>query len=140
MRLLYDIFFILFSIFYIPVLLFKGKFHRDFIQRFGFLPGSVTAFDKPIWIHAVSVGEAALASKLASEIKKKFPKRSIVVSTTTRTGNEMALKRGKGTIDAVFYYRNKVIFSPILEAITITTFPLSLSFSIQLRLILSFAK
>jgi len=85
-------------------LLFKGKFHKDFIQRFGFLPKNVTALDRPVWIHAVSVGEAVLGAKVAAGIKKKFPSKNVIVSTTTRTGNEMALKSGKGTIDAVFYY------------------------------------
>ena len=104
MRVLYDIFFIIFSIIYIPCLLFKGKLHKDIKQRFGILPAELSHLEKPVWIHAVSVGEAAVASKLAGEIKKNFPQKSVIVSTTTKTGNEMARKSGKGEVDAVFYY------------------------------------
>jgi len=104
MRLIYDIFFTVFSIFYLPVLLFRGRLHGDFLQRFGVLPQEVTSLDRPVWIHAVSVGEAALASKLARAIKAEYPHVPVAVSTTTRTGNDMARKSGKGAIDAVFYF------------------------------------
>lgn len=104
MRFLYDIFFLIFSVFYIPGLLIKGKLHKDFAQKFGRLPGDVTCLKKPVWIHAVSVGEAAVAAELASGIKRRHPARAVVVSTTTRTGNDMIKKKGKGAVDAVIYY------------------------------------
>lgn len=104
MKFLYDIFFIIFSIVYIPCLLFKGKLHREFKQKFGILPAKVGQFDRPVWIHAVSVGEAAVASKLAGEIKNNFKGVSVIISTTTKTGNEMVQKTAKGAVDAVFYY------------------------------------
>ncbi len=104
MRILYDIFFMIFGILYIPVLLMKGKLHRDFSQKFGIIPESIKALNKPVWIHGVSVGEAALAAKLACSIKKDFPEVPVVISTTTQTGNNMARKAGKGYVDAVFYY------------------------------------
>jgi 3-deoxy-D-manno-octulosonic-acid transferase len=119
MRLLYDIFFAVFSIFYLPCLLFKGKFHKDFFQRFGFLPKEVTRLSRPVWIHAVSVGEAVLAGKLAAGIKKRFPDVPIIVSTTTRTGNDMMRKTGRGTVDAVFYYPLDISFivSRVIKAV-----------------------
>ena len=104
MRLLYDVFFILFSIFYVPCLFLKGKLHRDFTQKFGVLPEEVKALEKPVWIHAVSVGEALVAVNLASGLKKDFPHIPVVVSTTTKTGNEMVRKNNSGEIDACFYY------------------------------------
>ena len=104
MRLLYDIFFIIFSIFYLPCLLLKGKLHKDFGQRFGRLPGELTRLERPVWIHAVSVGEALVAVKLASRMKKDFPQVPVVVSTTTKTGNEMVKRSDKGDVDACFYY------------------------------------
>jgi len=104
MRILYDLFFAVFGVFYIPVLLLKGKVHRGFLQKFALLPDKVTGMDRPVWIHAVSVGEAVLAARVAAEIKKRFPDISIVVSTTTQTGNDMARKSAGDVIDAVFYY------------------------------------
>jgi 3-deoxy-D-manno-octulosonic-acid transferase len=50
------------------------------------------------------VGEAALAGKLASLIKKHFPQIHIIVSTTTKTGNEMIHRSPEGAVDAVFYF------------------------------------
>jgi len=98
------LFFCLFSLVYIPSLLLRGKFHRGFIERFGFIPKELGSLKRPVWIHAVSVGEALVAVKLARAIKKVFPDASVVVSTTTRTGNEMIRRCAEGSIDAFFYY------------------------------------
>ncbi|MBU1128138.1 MAG: 3-deoxy-D-manno-octulosonic acid transferase [Candidatus Omnitrophica bacterium] len=103
MRLLYDTFFLIFGLLYVPYLLFKRKLHKDFSQRFGCLPDSVTSISKPVWIHAVSVGEARLAVKLASGIKKRFPDHQIVISTTTETGMSVARSAVGDAVDAVFY-------------------------------------
>jgi len=104
MRIIYDLFFLIFSVVYLPYLLVKRKAHKDFLQRFSFLPDEVTGLERPVWIHAVSVGEAALAGKLSGVIKKRFPGVPVVISTTTRTGNDMARKFKPGAVDAVFYF------------------------------------
>lgn len=104
MRILYDLFFLIFSILYIPTLVFKGKAHKDIGQRLGFLPESIEKLDRPVWIHGVSVGEAAVAVRLAAEIKKRFPDVPVVISTTTRTGNDMVNKSGAGVVDGIFYF------------------------------------
>ena len=57
---LYDIAFIIFAIFYLPALIFKGKLHKDFPQRFGIYDRETlnilnSGIDR-IWIQAVSVG------------------------------------------------------------------------------------
>ena len=55
-----------------------------------------------VWIHAVSVGEAAAAETLVKVLRQSRPGLEVVVSTTTTTGQEVALKRyGQ---DLVFYY------------------------------------
>lgn len=93
---LYDIAFLLFSIFYIPALIFKGKLHKDFLERFGIYDDAkdraIFGSRDAIWIQAVSVGEVALCRSLIPLIKKSFPERSIVISTITRTGNDYAKK------------------------------------------------
>ncbi|MBL7072324.1 MAG: 3-deoxy-D-manno-octulosonic acid transferase [Candidatus Omnitrophica bacterium] len=104
MRILYDIAFIVFGIIYFPYLVVKGKMHKNFMQKFAFLPKKIINLEKPVWIHGVSVGEAVLAVKLASAVKEKFPDRRIVVSTTTETGMDIISRQGKGVIDGVFYY------------------------------------
>jgi len=104
MRILYDAFFILFGVMYVPYLLIKRKYHKEFVQRFGVLPESVTDVKRPVWIHAVSVGEANLAVKAASMMKNDIPGLKIVVSTTTQTGNSIVRSKGEGVVDAVFYF------------------------------------
>ncbi|MFH1836923.1 MAG: 3-deoxy-D-manno-octulosonic acid transferase [Candidatus Omnitrophota bacterium] len=110
MRIIYDLFFILFSLAYIPYLLIKGKGHKGFFQKFGILPKNVTTIKKPVWIHAVSVGEAVLAVKLAESIKKKQKDIPVIISTTTSTGNSLARKAGKDAADLVFYYPIDISF------------------------------
>src|SRR5689334_10744250 len=58
---------------------------------------------KSIWIHAVSVGEILAVLPLAQELKERFPKRRLVVSTTTATGQKIARER-MPFADAVFYF------------------------------------
>ena len=103
---LYDLGFLIFSIFYLPTLIFKGKLHGDFRERFGSYSEAKSARLRSakdvIWIQAVSVGEVALCRGLIPLLKKEFPGRDIVLSTITRRGNELAKKLFAG--DAVIIY------------------------------------
>jgi 3-deoxy-D-manno-octulosonic-acid transferase len=63
-------------------------------------PGSP---EKSIWIHAVSVGEVLAVLPLAEQLKKRFPQRRLVVSTTTITGQKIARER-MPFADAMFYF------------------------------------
>ena len=64
------------------------------MQRLGFLPREPACVgrESPIWIHAVSVGEASAARPLVALLRERHPDRSIVVSTVTDTGQEIARK------------------------------------------------
>lgn len=84
--------------------LFKGKYAAGFKQRLGFLPEFNSHGKKVIWLHCVSVGEVNAARPLAIRIKRDFPERSLVVSTTTRTGQELAKTAFAGVADLVFYF------------------------------------
>lgn len=89
MFIFYDIIFILIVIIYLPIYLLKGKFHPGFLSRLGFLPKDLS-LDKPIWIHAVSVGEAKAVKGLSEELRKVYPQKRFVFSTVTPTGNKIA--------------------------------------------------
>ncbi|MBU1083799.1 MAG: 3-deoxy-D-manno-octulosonic acid transferase [Candidatus Omnitrophota bacterium] len=110
MKLLYDIFFIIFSLAYVPYLLLKGKWHRGFFQKMGFLPKRTETSERPVWIHAVSVGEAIVAVKLARRIKNIRRDIPIVISTTTPTGNSIVRGTGADSADMVFYYPMDISF------------------------------
>src|SRR5262245_23431651 len=56
-----------------------------------------------IWVHAVSVGEVRTVEKLLGQIRREFPDRPLVVSTTTRTGQQLARER-TDIIDHTFYF------------------------------------
>ncbi len=58
-------------------------------QKLGFPPFSLNN-SNPIWVHAVSVGEVKAVSPLVKKILKEYPLRTILVTTTTVTGAEIA--------------------------------------------------
>lgn len=46
--------------------------------------------NRPIWIHAVSVGEAMAVKGLLEELRLNYPEKKFVISTVTVTGNKIA--------------------------------------------------
>jgi 3-deoxy-D-manno-octulosonic-acid transferase len=58
-------------------------------QKLGFVPWRLSK-SNPIWIHAVSVGEVKAISPLVKKILEDYPQISILVTTTTVTGAEIA--------------------------------------------------
>lgn len=89
----------------LPIFLLKReKYAAGFWQRFGYLPEFVKNENPVLWIHCVSVGEANAAKPLVEEIKEQFPEHRIVVSTTTRTGQELAKNIFKNTAETIFYF------------------------------------
>ncbi len=94
-------FYTLFLALVAPLLLFglykskpnKPKFGTRWKEHFGITP-KLTSNQRPIWIHAVSVGESIAATPLIKEIKKQNPEQSIIVTTTTSTGAEQIEKLG----------------------------------------------
>ncbi len=91
---IYDLFFLGFSLIYLPYLFIKGKAHEDFAQRFGCLPEEFKNIGdkRPLWVHAVSVGEVLAAKPFIDRMAQALKEKAIVLSTTTRTGHELAEK------------------------------------------------
>ena len=84
--------------------LFNGKYAAGFFQRLGFLPNVDPRGKKVVWLHCVSVGEANAARPLADRIHQDFPNVKLIVSTTTRTGQEIARKAFSDSASLVFYF------------------------------------
>ena len=57
-----------------------------------------------VWIHCVSVGESQAARPLVAGIRQRFPGHTIVVSTTTLTGQKLARDIFKKDAARVFYF------------------------------------
>src|SRR5271163_3034536 len=85
------------------------KYRDGLRERLGAVPNRLCGTGRPgpldprpvIWLHAVSVGEVLAASRLVSELDSAFPDHRLIVSTTTRTGQELA--RSRFGVDRVFY-------------------------------------
>lgn len=87
--------------------LMTGKYLGNVRERMGWrFPANLRALDKrrrAIWVHAVSVGEMLSVLPLARRLKERFPGRNLVLSTTTKTGQQLAQERA-GFADAIFYF------------------------------------
>ncbi|MCY3022020.1 MAG: 3-deoxy-D-manno-octulosonic acid transferase [Planctomycetota bacterium] len=79
----------------------KRKRSGGWRARMGYAPERPAGVTR-VWIHAVSVGEAAAAETLVKALRQALPDLDVVVSTTTTTGQEVAAKRYGA--DKVFYY------------------------------------
>ncbi len=60
--------------------------------------------DKIIMLHGVSVGEVIALENLAKKIKSEFPDYKLVVTTGTKTGQEIAHKKFAGIADYITYF------------------------------------
>src|SRR6266545_93808 len=90
-----------------PYFLYQAVRYKKYIgslrQRLGFLPISFNIDgEESIWIHAVSVGEVLTARALAADLKARYPRLRLFLSTTTIAGQQVA-RRNVSNVDAVFY-------------------------------------
>ncbi|MFH0739011.1 MAG: 3-deoxy-D-manno-octulosonic acid transferase [Candidatus Omnitrophota bacterium] len=94
MLVIYDLLYLIAIVLYLPVFLLRRKFHRGMLSRLGIIPADFI-LERPIWIHAVSLGEAVLIKGLLRELRLAFPNKRFIISTVTPTGNKIA----KGVAD-----------------------------------------
>jgi len=80
------------------------KYVGSLSERMGRLPLSFNMDREPsIWIHAVSVGEVLTARPLARDLRARYPRLRILLSTTTLGGHAMA-RRHLQEVDGLFYF------------------------------------
>jgi 3-deoxy-D-manno-octulosonic-acid transferase len=98
------ILFIVVSPYFVYQAIRYNKYIGSLGQRLGYLPISLNVDgEESIWIHAVSVGEALTARALAEDLKARYPRLRLFLSTTTMAGQEVA-RRSLHHVDAVFYF------------------------------------
>jgi len=111
MYILYNSVLVLLTIFLSPYIIFKvltgRKYRGGITQKVGRIRKRVQRVlrgkERPIWVHAVSVGEVMAAHPLVRELRKRYPKKPLILSTVTVTGNYTARQRVPEA-DAVFYF------------------------------------
>jgi 3-deoxy-D-manno-octulosonic-acid transferase len=70
-------------------------------DRFGFL--KLPQLRRSIWVHAVSVGEVKAVERLIEGLHRQFPGSTIVVSTATPAGQQLAQER-HDIVNHTFYF------------------------------------
>src|SRR4051812_11315400 len=92
----------------LPRFLFDALRHGKYAAGFGERAGRLPRFDsegKPVvWLHCVSVGEAQAARPLARALLTQYPNHTLVVSTTTLTGQRVAREAFAEMASLVFYF------------------------------------
>src|SRR2546428_10193248 len=91
-----------------PYFLYQAIRYKKYIgslrQRLGFLPISFNIDgEESIWIHAVSVGEVLTARAIAADLRMRYPRLRLFLSTTTLAGQQVA-HRPIVHVDGVVYF------------------------------------
>src|SRR5271154_4365031 len=75
----------------------SGRYRAGLWGRLGRGPKELVAWRAAggavVWVHAVSVGEVLVAARLIEEFRRVRPELRFAVSTTTKTGQELARRR-----------------------------------------------
>ncbi len=104
---------ILFSPFIIIAFILQPKFRAGFIEKIGFYSFKANRNNNTTIFHAVSVGETNAIKDLVTEYRKEHPDEIIVITTTTKTGQEIAQKIFKNIVDKTTYFPYDFFFSTL---------------------------
>jgi len=90
MNFFFDFLYLLAIIAISPVAIYRmiryKRYRKGWANRLGNIHRKDPALKKCVWLHAVSVGEINAAKTIIAELKNKFPRFEIVLTTTTDTG------------------------------------------------------
>jgi 3-deoxy-D-manno-octulosonic-acid transferase len=102
---LYDLLYVLALVVGLPFFLLKiatsRRWRSGLAQRLGAVPAREGG-RRCVWVHGVSVGEVLAARTLVAAMKDAMPDWDVVISTTTRSGQEVARRSFPGY--HLFYY------------------------------------
>lgn len=90
----------------------QPKFGAGFFQKIGFYKENKSG-RKTVLVHAVSVGEVNAVENLVKTMRKEFPDDYIVLSTVTKTGQEVACNKLSQYTDEIIYFPYDFFFSVI---------------------------
>lgn len=114
MLLIYNFFLLVSALILSPViaaaLIIQPKFRAGFFQKAGFYKFSHNG-GKTAVFHAVSAGETNAVKELIKQYKNMHPDENIIVTTTTKTGQEIAEKAFENIAANVTYFPFDFFFS-----------------------------
>lgn len=96
--------------FYYIVRVIQKKYLYGWREKLGFV-NPPDLGNKIIMLHGVSVGEVIALENLTKKIKETFPDYKIVITTGTRTGQEIAHKKYEKIADFITYFPFDVPFA-----------------------------
>ncbi|HKN18295.1 MAG TPA: 3-deoxy-D-manno-octulosonic acid transferase [Dissulfurispiraceae bacterium] len=101
---LYSAFYAAALVFLLPIEYLKrpAEFRKRWLRERCGLYAETQFICRPIWIHAVSVGEVIASVPLIKKIKQRHPSLEIVISTVTDTGQKVALEQA-GAYAGIIY-------------------------------------
>jgi 3-deoxy-D-manno-octulosonic-acid transferase len=119
-RFFYNFFYPIGLLFFLPgqvtKLVRRGNYRHKLGQRFGIYGADVharLAAQPNTWIHAVSVGEVAVALKLVAKLRQLDPDFFCVLTTTTTTGFQIANAAADDRMEVLY---NPLDFWPITRS------------------------
>ncbi|HEY9733143.1 MAG TPA: 3-deoxy-D-manno-octulosonic acid transferase [Drouetiella sp.] len=92
-----------------PFLLLKKRARYGLVQKLGIIPEALKEkyqnpdCVRPIWFHAVSVGEFNAAWPLLKQLHERHPEQTIVISSTTGAGHKLAKERAGHFADCIYF-------------------------------------
>lgn len=111
---IYNLFLVFATIVLLPViivaLIVVPKFRAGIFQKLGFYNIQLEKKDT-IHFHAVSVGEVNAIEVLVKRTREAFPDSNIVLTTTTKTGQDIAHKKLGDIVDVITYFPFDYFFS-----------------------------
>lgn len=95
-------FFIFLPFFYVERCIHNKSF--GWKEKFGNVECELDNTRKTVMLHACSVGEVNAIEHLAKRIKKQHPEYNLVITTGTKTGQDLAQKKFKEVAELVTYF------------------------------------
>ncbi len=90
-----------------PILLLSGKRRAGIWQKLGIVPpyieGALAGKRRPVWFHAVSVGEFNAVWPLVLALHKEYPELPLVISTATETGQKLARQKAENLATVIYF-------------------------------------
>lgn len=87
------------------------KRRKTVLRRLGIQSLVRTSARRPVWVHALSVGEVLASVPLVKRLRKTYYNRPLVFSVSTLTGHEMAKKLLVSDVDSIFFFPYDFLWS-----------------------------